>query len=74
MLTARLGLAGEEPATLRRTAEPLGLHVERVRQLQQLAVTELAVAAHGQRAGADGLRDVVGGTLRCVAGPPQTGP
>ena len=46
MLTVRLGL-GVKPVTLRAAAEPLALHLDRVRQLQLHAIDALTAAAAG---------------------------
>jgi hypothetical protein len=70
VLTVRLGLGGAEPLELRRAAEPLGLHLDRVRQLQLLATESLIQAAAGEgrdRPAADTLREPVLQTLRTLA-------
>jgi len=64
VLTVRLGLDGHAPLTLRLAADPLDLNPERIRQIQQLALGDLAVAVHGQRAGAEPLRPFVADLLR----------
>ena len=71
VLTVRLGL-GVERQTLRAAAEPLGLHLNRVRQLQLLAVDALADAAAGEgrrRPDPASLRNDVTETLRKLAAP-----
>lgn len=49
VLTVRLGLADVEVLTLREAAEPLGLHLDRIRQLQVAALGALSRAAAGGR-------------------------
>lgn len=67
VLTVRLGLA-QEPLTLKRGAEPLGLSLDRVRQLQVLAVDRLTDAVASDETQERGpLREAVADTLRALA-------
>lgn len=65
VLTARLGMAGAPRMTLRMTGVVLGIGVERTRQLENGALTALAVASHGgDRHAALALRPVIVTVLR----------
>ncbi len=67
VLTVRLGLGGCQPLTLKQAAEPLGLSLDRIRQLQVLAVNELCRAVaikKGDEPGA--VRDIVVAALRAL--------
>jgi hypothetical protein len=67
VLTVRLGLA-QEPFTLKQGAEPLGLSLDRVRQLQVLAFDRLTDALASDEAEERGrLRNAVAQTLRALA-------
>ena len=67
VLTVRLGLATEQ-LTLRRGAEPLGLRLDRVRQLQVLALDRLTDAVASDDADERGpVRDAITDTLRALA-------
>lgn len=67
VLTVRLGLA-QEPLTLKRGAEPLGLSLDRVRQLQVTALDALTDAVACNEAEERGpLREAVTDALRALA-------
>ena len=51
MLRARYGLDGDEEESLRSIGTRLGISAERVRQIEQLALGELAAAAGGDGSG-----------------------
>jgi hypothetical protein len=70
VLTVRLGLGGAEPLTLREAAEPLALHLDRIRQLQLAAIGALSRAAAGgrrEKPTPTQLREPVQDTLRFLA-------
>jgi len=72
VLTVRLGLGGVEPLSLRAAAEPLALHLDRIRQLQLDALGALARAAAGgrrEKPTPEQLREPVQDTLRALALP-----
>lgn len=64
VLTVRLGLAGVEKLPLKAASEPLGLSLDRVRQLQLLGLDALTVAAAGSEPMTGELREAVVETLR----------
>ena len=67
ILTVRLGLA-TETRTLKRSAEPLALSLDRIRQLQVQAVEALVDAVSSERTADRGkLRDAVQATLTALA-------
>lgn len=75
VLTVRLGLGGVEPMSLRVAAEPLALHLNRIRQLQLDALGALTRAAAGGCRGKptpEQLREPVQETLRALAQPVQS--
>lgn len=66
VLTVRLGL-GVETRILKDTAQPLGLGLDRVRQLQLAATDVLVDAVRGEQPVSEQLRDDVIATLRLLA-------
>jgi len=70
VLTVRLGLGGVEPTSLRVAAEPLALHLDRIRLVQLDALGALSRVAAGGRRGKPTpaqLREPVQETLRALA-------
>jgi hypothetical protein len=68
VLTARLGLGGVKPLTLKQTAEPLGLHLTTVHQVQAHAVEDLCRAvAHRKGQDPESVREDVLSVLRAIA-------
>jgi hypothetical protein len=68
VLTVRLGLGGATPVTLKQAAEPLALSLDRIRQLQVLALNELCRAvANKKGADAAAVREDVLAALQALA-------
>ena len=70
MLTVRLGLAGEQPLTLKQAAKPLVLSLDRIRQIQVFATNAIVAAAAGDQASREArraLREPVEEALRRLA-------